>query len=178
MEVSDDSGFLALVVPASYPSFVAEDWDFESLRAHFRGQMAQRTMLIWATGLEGFWRVEVRVGGPTVRGFREVVGPVRVAGGSVLVTSYDSLTMAAQFADVSLPQGHERNQLVSVPDGDYACRVVQMFDPETDALAGDGSPDFVIVLGKPSGAVSAWADIPWFPDAEQNTAADRGPQSS
>jgi len=175
MEVCDDSGFLAIVVPASYPSFVAGDWDFERLRSHFCGQMVRRSMLIWGTGLEGLWRVEVRVGGPPVRGFREVVGPVRVAGGSVLVTSYDGLTMAAQFADVSLPQDHERDQLIEVPDGDYACRVVQMFDPEATDSAGDGSPDFVIVLGESSVVVPAWSDIPWFTDAEPGAAADARP---
>ena len=163
--VPDDSGLLALVVPASYRSFVAKDWDFERLRSHFRQQMVSRSMLIWGTGLEGCWRLELRVGASAVRGFREVVGPLRVEGGSVLITSYDSLTMAAQFAEVTLPQAHERDQLVNVADGDYSCRVVQMFDPARDHTAGEGSADFVVVLSEPSGVIPVWAEIPWFTDA-------------
>jgi hypothetical protein len=123
-------------------------------------------MLIWGTGLEGLWRVDLRVGGPPVGGFREIAGPIRVVGGSILVTSYDSLTMAAQYADVRLPQAHERDQQVEVPDGDYRCLVVQMFDPASESTAGEASPDFILVLSELSGGVPAWLEIPWFIDTE------------
>lgn len=162
LEIPDDSGFLAVAVPASYESFVAEDWDFELLRAHFRRQMARRTLLIWGTGLEGTWRVEVRVGAADTHGFREVTGPLRVEGGSVLVTSYDSLTMAAQFADLSLPEPFERNNLVMLPDGDYTCRVVQMFDPDARDSAGGESPDFVTSFTLATQSEAVWLEIPWF----------------
>ena len=85
---------------------------------HFRHQMACRSILIWSTGLEGLWRVELHVGESEVRGFREVTGPIRVVGGSVLVTSYDSLTMAAQYSDVLLPQPDELDRRLQLPDGD------------------------------------------------------------
>jgi hypothetical protein len=164
LQVPDDSGFLALVVPATYQSFVDKNWDFEQLRGHFRRQMAARAMLIWGTGLEGYWNVEFRIGAQDVRGFREVTGPICVVGGSVLVTSYESLTMAAQFDDVRLPQTQERDQQVEVPDGGYRCRVVQMFDPNGGDSAEDGSPDFVLVLSELTEDTPAWSDIPWFTD--------------
>ena len=119
-------------------------------------------MLIWGTGLEGTWRVDVRVGGPDVRGFREVVGPLRIVGGSVMVASYDSLTMAAQFADVRLPEAKDRDQLISIPDGDYTCRVIQMFDPNACESAEGQSADFVILLGVSTLPVPEWSEIPWF----------------
>ncbi len=162
LEVPDDSGFLALVVPASYQSFVSEDWDFDLLRVHFRQQMAERSLLIWGTGLEGFWRVDLRVGASDVRGFREVTGPIRVVGGSVLVTSYDSLTMAAQYSDVLLPQPHEQELLVELPDGDYSCRIVQMFDPDRHDHVDGASADFVLVLSERSGVLPEWSEIPWL----------------
>ena len=161
-DVSDDSGFLALIVPATYPSYVAENSDFELLRSHFRRHMAKHSMLIWGTGLEGMWRVDLRIDGPYVRGFREVTGPLRVEGGFVLVTSYDSLTMAAQFADVMLPEAHERDQLFPVPNGDYSCRVVQMFDPGSSGSAEGESADFVVQLSVATRPGQAWSDIPWF----------------
>src|SRR5262249_61806333 len=100
LEVTDDSGFLALVVPAAYESFVASNWTFDQIMAHFQAQMARRTLLIWGTGLEGFWKVDLRLKKSKVKGFKEVSGPLQVVGGSLLLTNYESLTMAAQFNDV------------------------------------------------------------------------------
>ena len=165
LEVPDDSGFLALVVPASYRSLVSEEWNFELLCDHFRQQMAHRSLLIWGTGLGGFWRVDLRVGESDIRGFREVTGPIRVVGRSLLVTSYDSLAMAAQFSDVVLPQPHEQDQRVELPDGDYSCRVVQLFDPHVDDHAEGESADFVLVLSEPTGSLPEWSEIPWHTDA-------------
>ena len=173
LEVTDDSGFLAVVVPASYEGFVDSDWQFAQLLGHFQAQMARQSLLIWGTGLEGLWRVDVQLRRPRVRGFREVVGPLRVVGGAVLVTNYESLTMAAQFADVRLPEPHQRALMVDVPDGEYACRVVQMFDPGEAESAGPGKPDFVLEFSRSSGSSAAWPEIPWF-RAEPSAAPNRG----
>jgi hypothetical protein len=170
LEVPDDSGFLALVVPGLYQSFVAAHWEFGQLVEHFRQQMARRSLLIWSTGLEGTWRVDVRVGGADVLGFRAVTGPLRVEGGSVLLTSYDSLTMAAQFADVSLPEPHDVARLIALPDGHYRCRIVQQFDPETEETA-PGEADFVISITEVTEGPPAWSEIPWF-CADPNAAVD------
>jgi len=57
LEVTDDSGFLALVVPATYETFVDSDWTLEQLLTHFKAQMDLRSLLIWGTGLEGFGKL-------------------------------------------------------------------------------------------------------------------------
>lgn len=36
LEVSDDSGLLALIDPDAYEGFVGEDWTLDRLTAHFR----------------------------------------------------------------------------------------------------------------------------------------------
>lgn len=163
LEVTDDSGFLALVVPAAYETFVASDWTLDQILAHFRGQMARRSLLIWGTGLEGFWKVDVVLKKKAkAKGFREVNGPLQVVGGSLLLTNYESLTMAAQFEDVRLPEKHQEDLLLSLPDGDYACRIIQMFDPEQAESAGDEGPDFVVEVQKATSKVGAWESIPWF----------------
>jgi hypothetical protein len=162
LEVTDDSGFLAVVVPASYEGFVEVDWQFDQLFRHFVAQMTRRSLLIWGTGLEGFWRVDVRRRRSLVRGFREVVGPIRVAGGAVLVTNYEALTMAAQFWDVRLPERHQQSLLVEFPDGEYDCRVVQMFDPCESESAGPGKPDFILEFSRTTGNRSEWSEVPWF----------------
>jgi hypothetical protein len=160
--VTDDSGFLALVVPAAYDTFVASDWTLDQILTHFKTQMGRRSLLIWETGLEGSWKVDMRLKKSKVKGFREASGPVQVVGGSLLLTNYESLTMAAQFKDVTLPEKHQEDLLVSLPDGDYTCRIIQMFDPERQESAGDDSPDFVIEIQKATGKVAAWESIPWF----------------
>jgi hypothetical protein len=162
LEVTDDSGFLALVVPAAYETFVASDWTLDQILAHFKAQMGQRSLLIWGTGLEGFWKVDVRLKKSNMKGFREVSGALQVVGGSLLVTNYESLTMAAQFEEVTLPEKHKEDLLVSSPDGDYTCRIIQMFDPEQEESAGDDRPDFVVELLKATGKPASWESIPWF----------------
>ena len=43
--------------------------------------------------------------------------------------------MAAQFADVTLPEAHERDQIV--PPGTYECHIIQLSDPASDAPFGE-----------------------------------------
>lgn len=162
LEVTDDSGFLALVVPTAYETFVASNWTFEQIMAHFQGQMARRSLLIWGTGLEGFWKVDVVLKKAEVKGFREVSGPLQVTGGSLLLTNYESLTMAAQFKDVTLPEKHQEDLLLSLPDGDYTCRIFQMFDPDEEESVGDDKPDFVIEIQEATGKTGVWESVPWF----------------
>jgi hypothetical protein len=166
LEVTDDSGFLALVVPATYETFVASNWTLDQILAHFKAQMARRSLLIWGTGLEGFWKVDVSLANAKVKGFREVIGPLHVVGESLLLTNYESLTMAAQFKDVTLPERHQQDLVVSLPDGNYTCRIIQMFDPKLVESAGDGTPDFVVEVQKATGQPASWESIPWFKAGE------------
>lgn len=162
LQVTDDSGFLAVIVPAAYQSFVASDWTLEQLVAHFTAQMKERALLIWGTGLEGTWNVDLRFKESAIQGFREVRGGLHVKGGSLLVTNYESLSMAAQFDDVTLPEKHQTTLLVPLADGEYAVRIVQMFDPEQQESAGAGQADFVIEVVPAAKKLAPWKSIPWF----------------
>ena len=99
LTISDDSGFLGLIDPAAYQSFVGEDWTLEQIAARFKTQMAERRLLLWATGREDVWRVRIVLAPSEASGFQELVGPIVSSSGNLLLTSYDSLTMAAQFRD-------------------------------------------------------------------------------
>ena len=70
--------------------------------------------------------------------------------------------MAAQFKDVRLPEKHQGDLLMSLPDGEYSLRIIQMFDPEQAESAGDDKPDFVVEIQKVTNNVVAWESIPWF----------------
>src|SRR4051812_30318614 len=104
LKVTDDSGFLALVVPAAYDTFLARDWTLGQILAHFQEQMERRSLLTWGTGLVGFWKVDVRLEKSKVKGFRETSGPLQVVGRSLLLTNYESLTMTTQFKDLHCPK--------------------------------------------------------------------------
>jgi hypothetical protein len=162
LEVTDDSGLLALVVPAIYESFINSDWTLDQVLLHFKSQMARRSLLIWGTGLEGFWKVDIVLHETKLEGFRQICGQIQVVGNAILLTNYESLTMAAQFEDVKLPQKHQQDLLVSLPDGSYACKIIQMLDPGCKNSADDDQPDFVIEIQSAIGKIEAWDDIPWF----------------
>ena len=51
-KVTDDSGFLAIIDPDAYRGFVHADWTWDTIQQHFRREMRDRHLLIWATGME------------------------------------------------------------------------------------------------------------------------------
>ena len=91
LQVTDDSGFLALIVPASYKTFVARNWTLDQILGHFKQQMAENSLLIWGTGLEGFWNVKVVLEHTKVKGFREVTGPLQVLESKKKVSAWNSV---------------------------------------------------------------------------------------
>jgi hypothetical protein len=165
LDVTDDSGYLALVDPDAYQSFIGVDWTLEDVVRRFLEQMAQRRLLIWATGLDGSWRVQVNDRRSAREGFRSTAGPITVTAGRLLLTNYESLTMAAQFEDERLPLRHELDRIIELPAADYDCHVVQLFDPDDlDDSVDDRDLDFVLEIVPAERGASAWARIPW--DAE------------
>src|SRR5262245_52732498 len=48
-------------------------------------------------------------------------------------TGMESLTMAAQFPDITLPQAQERGQILLMSRGLYDCRIIQLSDPASHA---------------------------------------------
>ncbi len=159
IEVSDDSGFLGILDPDGYESFVAADWELEQLTAHFRIQMRRERLLLWGTGCEGLWLVDVRRAPSGITGFREVTGTIESSAGRLALTNYESLTMAAQFEDVTLPQTHEQDQVLEVPRGRYRCRVVQFQDPDQEL--DEERVGFVVELTPTNEPHAAWDAFPW-----------------
>jgi hypothetical protein len=162
-EVTDDSGFLAIIDPDAYRGFVQQDWTFEMLERHFMSEMAARHLLIWGTGLEQFWKVQIALQPTKTAGFREVVGTIASTQGRLLLTNYESLTMAAAYSDVSLPQPHEKREVLQLQPGLYDCRIVQLSDPNTDAPF-DEPVNFVYEFTPVKKARGAWNEVPWKPD--------------
>ena len=98
-----DGTYLALLDAGRFSSFVDEDWTLERLHAHWIAQMRRQCLLVWATGFEWDWRIEWRAGITSEHGWREIEGTVRVSGHALCLAQYDSLSMAAQYAEHALP---------------------------------------------------------------------------
>jgi hypothetical protein len=159
-KVTDDSGFLAIIDPDAYRGFVQADWTWETIQEHFAREMRERHLLIWSTGTEHFWSIDVSFQPTRASGFREVIGSITALQGRLLLTNYESLTMAAQFPDVALPQAHEREQVLSVSPGLYDCRIIQLSDPESDAPFEEPI-NFIYELTRATSPREVWSGLPW-----------------
>jgi len=156
--VTDDSGFLAIIDPDAYSGFVSADWELSDILAKFAEQMASRALLIWGTGTENTWSVSVGAPGAPEQFFRACEGSIIASRGRLLLTNYESLSMAAQFADVVLPEPHQRGLVVEVEPGAYRCHIAQLRDPEAPPASG---ADFALGLEASSDMLPAWRAIPW-----------------
>jgi len=144
-KISDDSCFLALIDPDAYDGFVGTDWTWDTLQDHFAREAREQHLVVWSTGMEHVWSVDVLFEPVELTGIREVNGSIIASQGRLLLTNYESLTMAAQFADVRLPEAHEQDQILSVSPGTYNCRIIQLPDPGSDAPFGEAA-NFICTL--------------------------------
>jgi hypothetical protein len=165
-EVMDDSGMMALVDPDAYQSYVDKDWDLEQLGGHFVAEMARRTLLIWPTGFENHWTVEVtdvpRALDPVdIR--RQVTGLIEASRGRLLVTSYESLTMAAGYRDVTLPERYDMDNVIAVPAGIYTCQATLVWPgyPADDDGGDEAASRYVLTLLPGGIDIPPWQQAPW-----------------
>ena len=159
-QVTDDSGLLAIIDPDAYRSFVHADWTWETIEEHFRREMRERHLLIWGTGMEHVWSIDVSFQPTRAEGYREITSSIMSSQGRLLLTNYESLTMAAQFPDVILPQPHKREQVLSLSPGLYDCRIIQLLDPKSDALFEE-TISFICEFTRATSSRAAWSEIPW-----------------
>jgi hypothetical protein len=171
VHVGGDGSNLALVDTRAYRSFVGADWCEDGLLyKHLAAEIGQAHALVWAVGFESDWKVDIEAGHSTERGFRAFVGDIVNTGNSLHLVNYDSLTMAAQFDDILLPDEETADYEIALPSGAYRIRVVQMFDPASAWLdvLGDDLPAFRIEyqaidaadVRAPADASPQWWDEP------------------
>lgn len=158
--IPDDSGFLAIVDPDAYQGFVHADWTWHMLREHFLREMNERRLLIWGTGSENMWNVEVVFRPTLAASFREVSGCIEASRGRLLLTNYEALAMTAQYPDVTLPLPHEESNLISVLPGLHDCRIVQLQDPADD-VSSEEAVGFIYEFTPAISLGEHWCEIPW-----------------
>jgi hypothetical protein len=126
--ITDESGFLAIVNADKYNSFVAEDWQFEQLLNHFVDEMNKGTLIIWATAMENNWVVGVSDTPSQENVFKEFCKTIKVTNRKLYLTNYEDLTMAAQYADEQIPAKNNAGLYIRIDNGLYNVTVRQMFD--------------------------------------------------
>lgn len=147
IHVGGDGSHLALVDTRQYRSFVGADWcENGLLYKHLSAEIGQAHALVWAVGFESDWKVDIEEGHTTEPGFREFTGDIINTGQLLHLVNYDSLTMAAQFDDILLPDDETADYEIPLAPGAYRIRVVPMFDPASEwwDVLGEESPAFRI----------------------------------
>ncbi len=147
VNLSDDSGFLALIDPDAYQGFVDDDWEFEQLMNKFLAEMAAQRLLIWRTGSENDWNVDIGSVAAPSNQFRSIAGTIVATRGRLLLTNFESLSMAAQFDDHDLLKDADADCIITLDVGAYRCDITQLSDPESEDFDEESADThFVIQL--------------------------------
>ena len=145
--ITDDSGFLAIVNPARYDSFVNIDWEFDDLVQRFKIEMQNNNLIIWYSGGEKTWRVHILETFSDDIAFRQFNKFIEVTKDRLLLTNYEDLTMAAQFENELITTERNKDQLFDIKNGLYKATIRQMYDPEDfEAVSIDEKADFEIIF--------------------------------
>jgi hypothetical protein len=146
LTISDDSGYLAIVNPGEYNSFVDENWKLQQLFNRFVEEMNNDNLIIWATGLENDWTVNFVAAPSDESSFREFSKTIKITNNKLYLANYEDLTMTAQFPDESLPAKHHANLFVALDNGEYEFTIRQLFDPNDKEYVADNKINFEVVV--------------------------------
>ena len=168
LELPDYSGFSAIVDLDQYKSFVASNWDFDLLKKHFVKQMDLNRILVWATsGSGGTWQVKIGDEKSDASPFREVKGVIEVTNNRLYLCNYETLTMAAQFETVQLPEAYLDSLFIDLENGKYGVAIRQMHDLE-NYFDENNEIDFEVILRKirkfPEIYNNQFGEIIWWKD--------------
>ena len=146
LTITDDSGFLAIVNPDRYHSFVDSEWELTELFSRFVDEMNQGNLIIWATGYENDWNVIFLNRPSNETSFREFSTTIEVTNGKLFLTNYEDLTMAAQVQDEKLPSRHNADLCLNLDNGKYEFTIRQLFDPEDYNYVAHQKINFEIII--------------------------------
>ncbi|AQU81512.1 MULTISPECIES: hypothetical protein [unclassified Halomonas] len=162
-ELSSDYGCLALLDISNYSGFVSENWELDQLKAHICNENAKGHIVAWGCTACN-WNIEVHFSEPTIEGNRAYRSFIETEG-ELLLTTYDSITMAAQFSETVLPEPHEKDQVVKIGKGIYEVTVVQNFPTElinTEELWELTGSHYIVFINKALENKNTKGELPWF----------------
>lgn len=142
---------------------MSENWELEQLKDHIRNENSKGHIVAWGV-TSCNWNIEIHFSEPDTEGYRSYSSFIETAG-ELLLTTYDSITMAAQFSDTVLPEAHEDEQIIKLSKGIYKVTVVQNFPTElieTEELWGLTGTHYLIYIRKVSKNENHKGGLPWF----------------
>jgi len=174
IHVGGDGSSLALIDASRYEGFIRDgDWGKgDKLIKHLREQARDLRVLLWLTGMERDWKVEVHIGAPSVSIDRDRVGLITAKSDRLHLMNYDSLTMAAQFEDHHLPDKETKKYAITVSPGSYLCTLQTLFEPG-EIVQAEGVAfriylqplDAVALVEARKRSIQAFVDDPVFSDS-------------
>lgn len=151
----DDDGFVVLITPDTYVSFVDEDWTFDQITAHFAEQMTAGSMFAVYVGQgSGLEVIDELTYGPPAPGEtaeHEASGVVEVGPDGLWLADYAQITTAAQFQGQS-PITADFSTRLPVAPGRHEVRLQHL---ATDAL-------HLTVTPAANAAHIEHHSVPWF----------------
>ncbi|MDP0399752.1 hypothetical protein [Tsukamurella strandjordii] len=147
----DDDGFVLLVTPDSYDSYIDEDWTLDQITTRFTEQMTAGSMFAAYVGPDAaLHQLTYGAPAPSAAVAREASSAIDVAAGGLWLTDYTQVTMAAQFEDQQ-PLGTYSTRL-PVDPGRYEVRLQQL-DSGALHLTVTPSADTMHIVHQ---------SVPWF----------------
>ncbi|WP_421798674.1 hypothetical protein [Haliscomenobacter sp.] len=168
LRLLDGYGFNAIANLDQYDSFVAKNWDFDLLKKHFLQQMSLNRILIWTTTPSGgTWQINLVDEKSDEIPFREIRGVIEVSNKRLYLCNYETLTMAAQFETVQLPEPYLSSLFIEMENGKYGVTIRQMNDLG-NCVTEDTRIDFELVFQKikkfPEIYHNQFSNIIWWED--------------
>ena len=144
--ISDDSGFIGLANLSKYDSFIDQNWDFEMLKERIVDQMNQNNIIFWSTGRGDIWNILLSTNKELRSQYfhRIEEGLIEVTNERIYLVNYETLSMAAQFENIKLPEQHLNNLYIELKNGLYLVEFGQITNP--NIFDDRGEIDFEIRL--------------------------------
>jgi hypothetical protein len=131
LKIIDDDGIIAVVNPDKYNLNLEyrEKWTSREFK-DFLLKTNKGNLIIWGTGLEAEWTIEV-VTKPTGKSaFRQFEQFIEVSNEQLILATFSDIMMTLQFEDKKLPSGDNQKLIIPLDNGIYRMTVKQLFDPE------------------------------------------------
>lgn len=155
LEITDDSGFIGIANLHKYKSYISEDWDYQSMSKRIIQQINSHNIVFWSTGLENIWRVLIDDKQSGDKSFREEKSIIEVTNNKIHLINFETLTMAAAFKEIKLPEKHLQNLDYHTENGKYSVKIRQMYNPEI--ISQDPiKVHFEIILNRKSNMSNTW----------------------
>ena len=146
LKIVDDDCMIAVVNADKYNATLPQHrdkWTWGELK-EFWLVTNRNNLIMWETGLEEDWTVEIVKSPTRKKAFRQFEQFIEVSNEKLYLIRWGDLTMTLQFDDNKLPQEDNKDLIIPLDNGAYRVTVKQLFDPEDYDYDPEGKVNFEI----------------------------------